>query len=141
VGDRYVRTPVYSVFEMYRPHMGARALPVRIDLPPATVPLLEGTGTLPALSGSASVREQTATVTLTNPSLAEAVTARIRVAGGARLREARATVLTHPDMRATNTFDRPDEVAPTALDARVSGDRITVRLPPRAVAAVSLRLA
>jgi alpha-N-arabinofuranosidase len=140
VGDRYVRTPVYSVFAMYRPHMGGRALPLRIDLPPLTVPLLEGTGTLPAVSGSASLRERTVTVTLTNPSLGEAVTTRIRVAGGVQLREARASVLTHADMRAANTFDRPDEVVPGALDASVSGDAASVRLPPRAVAAVSLRL-
>ena len=104
------------------------------------VPLLEGPAP-PALSGSASVEEQTSTVTLMNPSLAATVTARIRVAGRARLREARATVLSHPDMRATNTFDRPDEVALKPLDAPVAGVRAAVRLPPRSVAAVSLRLA
>ena len=37
-----------------------------------TVPLLEGTATLPGLSGSASVRDKSLTVTLTNPSLEEA---------------------------------------------------------------------
>src|SRR5262249_37307995 len=108
VGDRYVRTPVYSVFEMYRAHSGGRSLPVRIDLPPLSVPLLEGPGRLPALSASASVRDKTLTVTLTNPSLQEPVTARLRLAGGAQLREARATVLTHEDMHATNTFASPD---------------------------------
>jgi alpha-L-arabinofuranosidase len=141
VGDRYVRTPAYYTFEMYRTHMGGQSVAVRIDLPPLTVPLLEGTGRLPALSGSASVRGKTLTVTLTNPSLQDGLAARIRLAGGAHLREARATVLTHEDMRATNTFDRPDEVAPAALAVRVSGGTATLAVPKQSVVAVLLDLA
>src|SRR5688572_2709157 len=139
--DRYVRTPAYYTFEMYRTHMGGQSVAVRIDLPPLTVPLLEGTGRLPALSGSASVRGKTLTVTLTNPSLQDGLAARIRLAGGAHLREARATVLTHEDMRATNTFDRPDEVAPAALAVRVSGGTATLAVPKQSVVAVLLDLA
>jgi alpha-N-arabinofuranosidase len=141
VGDKYTRTPAYYTFEMYRPHMGGQYVPVRIDLPELTVPLLEGTARLPGLSGSASVRDQGLTVTLTNPSLQERVVTRIRLSGGARLREARATVLTHEDMRATNTFERPDEVGLAALAAQVSGDTATITIPIQAVVAVSLRLA
>jgi alpha-N-arabinofuranosidase len=141
VGDKYTRTPAYYTFEMYQPHMGGRSVPVRINLPELTVPLLEGTARLPGLSGSASVRDQGLTVTLTNPSLQERVVTRIRLSGGARLREARATVLTHEDMRATNTFERPDEVGLAALAAQVSGDTATITIPIQAVVAVSLRLA
>ena len=141
VGDKYTRTPAYYTFEMYRPHMGGRLVPVRIGLPELTVPLLEGSGRLPALSGSASVRDRSVTVTLTNPSLRESVVTRIRLAGGARLREARATVLTHPDMRATNTFEKPDEVVPMALAAPVSGDTAALTIPRQAVVAASFHLA
>ncbi len=141
MGDNYTRTPAYYTFEMYRPHMGGRFVPVKIDLPELMVPLLEGTARLPGLSGSASVRDQGLTVTLTNPSLQERVVTRIRLSGGARLREARATVLTHEDMRATNTFERPDEVGLAALAAQVSGDTATITIPIQAVVAVSLRLA
>ena len=42
------------------------------------------------------------TFTLTNPSPQETVVARIRLSSGAILRKARATVLTHEDMHATN---------------------------------------
>ena len=31
-GDRYTRTPVYSVFEMYKNHMGARSVPLRVAM-------------------------------------------------------------------------------------------------------------
>ena len=140
VGDKYTRTPAYYTFEMYRPHMGGRRVPMKIDVPDLTVPLFEGPGRLPGLSGSASVRDRSLTVTLTNPSLVDRVVTRIRLPGGARLREARATVLTHEDMHATNTFERPDEVGLAALAAQVSGDAATVTIPKQAVVAVSLQL-
>jgi alpha-N-arabinofuranosidase len=140
VGDKYTRTPAYYAFEMYRPHMGGRLVPLKVDLPEMTVPLLEGSARLPRLSGSASIRDKSLTVTLTNPSLQESVAIRIRPVGGARLREARATVLTHEDMRATNTFEKPDEVRLAALAAPVSGDTANLTIPKRAVVAVSLQL-
>jgi alpha-N-arabinofuranosidase len=140
VGDKYTRTPTYSTFDMYRPHMGGRLVPARLEVPYLTVTLLDGEGKLPGLSGSASVRGQVLTVTLTNPSLQNAVVTRIRLAGGAGLREARASVLTHEDMHATNTFEKPDEVGLTDLAVRVSGDTATITIPKHAVVAVSLRL-
>ncbi len=87
------------------------------------------------------MRDRSVTVTLTNPSLREPVVTRIRLAGGARLREARATVLTHPDMRATNTFEKPDEVVPMPLAARVSGDTAALTIPRQAVVAAAFQLA
>jgi alpha-N-arabinofuranosidase len=141
VEDKYTRTPAYSTFEMYRPHMGGRLVPARIEIPDLTVPLLEGEGKLPGLSGSASLRGKVVTVTLTNPSLQEAVVARIRVSGGAGLREARATVLTHEDEHAMNTFEKPDEVRLADQPVNVSRDTASVTIPKHAVVAVSLQLA
>jgi len=100
VGDKYTRTPVYSTFELYRPHMGARLVPLASTVPDLKVPVLDGDATLPGISGSASMRDDVLTVTLTNPSLQDALVTRIRVSGGAALREARARVLTHDDMHA-----------------------------------------
>jgi hypothetical protein len=44
-------------------------------------------------------------------------------------------------MRATNTFERPNEVALAALAAPGSGDTATLHIPKQAVVAVSLLLA
>jgi alpha-L-arabinofuranosidase len=141
VGDKCIRTPTYYAFEMYRPHMGGRLVPTAINLPEMTVPLLEGSGKLPSLSGSASVRDKSLTVTLTNPSLQDSVVTRLRLSGGAHLREARGTVLTHQDMHATNTFEKPDEVGLADWAVQVSGDIATFTIPKQAVVAVSLQLA
>jgi len=140
VEDRYTRTPTYYVFELYRRHMGARLVPMQVAAPDLTVPLLEGSGRLPGLSGSASIRDRRLTLTLTNPSLDAAVSARIRVAVG-RVAEGRGTVLTHEDMRATNTFDDPDNVSLSALAVEVSGDAAHVTVPRKAVVALDLMLA
>jgi alpha-N-arabinofuranosidase len=136
--DKYTRTPPYYVFEMYRPHMGARLVPMQIRSDELTVPLQEGTTKIAGLTGSASVREKRLTVTLTNPSVDSPVIARIRLAGGARASEGRGTVLTHSDMRAGNTFKNTDEVKPSLLPVKISGENIIVEIPKQAVAAVEL---
>jgi alpha-N-arabinofuranosidase len=141
VEDRFTRTPAYYTFEMYRPHMGARLVPMRVQVPELTVPLLSGSGKLPGLSGSASLRERRLCVTLTNPSLDDAVTASIRLAGGARVIEGRGRVLTHEDMTATNTFERPGEVTLSDLEVGVGGDAARVRVPTQSVVALELLIA
>jgi alpha-N-arabinofuranosidase len=125
---------------MYRPHMGARLVPMQIEVPELTVPVLSGTERLPGLSGSASIRDRRLAVTLTNPSLADGVSAVVRIGGG-RVSEGQAVVLTHEDMKATNTFDDPDNVTPTAVPVNVIADAAHVTVPPRAVVALELLVA
>jgi alpha-N-arabinofuranosidase len=139
--DKYTRTPPFYVFEMYRPHMGARSVPMRVGGPELTVPTQEGGARMPALTGSASVREKRLTVTLTNPSVDSPVSARIRFAGGARVKEGRGQALTHSDMRARNTFQNPDEVKPSPLPVNVGAGGLTLEIPKHAVVAVEVQLA
>jgi alpha-L-arabinofuranosidase len=141
VEDKYTRTPAYYAFEMYRPHMGARLVPMQIGIPELTVPVLEGSAKLAGLSGSASIRDRRLAVTLTNPSLDAAVSARIRLGGGGRVAEGRATVLTHEKMTATNTFDDPDNVTLSDLTVKVRGDAAQVTVPKQAVVALELKIA
>jgi alpha-L-arabinofuranosidase len=132
-GSQFVRTPVYYVFEMYRPHMGARQVPVSNPVPELNVPTLTGQARLPGLSASASIRDRRLTVTLTNPSVDTALAVRIRLAGGVRASKARGRILSHPDMRATNTFADPDQVRPAAHPVRVVADALGLSVPKQAV--------
>ncbi|MGH9629705.1 MAG: alpha-N-arabinofuranosidase [Bryobacteraceae bacterium] len=138
--DRYTRTPPYYVFEMYRNHMQARSASIRIRSHELKVPSGNGTTTMPALSGSASVKDRALTVTLTNPSLDSGVAARIRLAAGA-ITEGRGTVLTHPETTARNTFDRPNEVKLQPLPVNIQGSSVEVSIPRHAVVSLELRLA
>jgi alpha-N-arabinofuranosidase len=140
IEDKYTRTPPFYVFEMYRPHQGARLLPMRIRAEMLSVPVQTGTAKMAALTGSASIRDKQVTVTLVNPSLDSPIAARVRLAGGGAPTEARGTVLTHADMRARNTFEKTDEVKPSALQVRVDGQSVTADLPAKSVAAIEIRI-
>jgi alpha-N-arabinofuranosidase len=138
-GDRYTRTPPYYVFEMYREHMRARLAAVRIRCDELKVPSRNGLATMPGLSASASFKGKTATITITNPSLDAGVSTKIRFAGG-QIIEGRGSVLTHADMTARNTFERPDEVKLQTLPVTVNGNAADVSIPERAVVSLQLRV-
>ena len=140
-GDRYCRTPAYHVFDMYRPHMGAKLLPLRVRAAELSVPALAGNARIAGLSASASIREKRVAMNLTNPSLDDSVAVRIRVGGGARATEAKATILTHASMSAGNTFAQPDEVHPAAHQASVEGSSIQVTVPKHSVVALEFQVA
>jgi len=137
--DRYARTPVYHVFEMYRGHMGSRRAAMRIRCADLTVPSRNDPATIPGLSGSASAKGKTLTVTITNPSLEAPVAARIRLTAGG-ISEGRGVALTHDDMTARNTFDRPDEVRPSPMPVRMGANSVEFTLPARSVVSLELRM-
>jgi alpha-N-arabinofuranosidase len=140
-GDKFVRTPVYHIFEMYRSHMGGRQLPMSNPVADLNVHVLAGQAHLPGLSASASIRDRRVTLTLTTPSLEAALSLRVRFAGGARPTEVQSSVLTHADMRATNSFANPDEVKPATHPARVVADRIELNVPGKSVVLVECAIA
>jgi alpha-N-arabinofuranosidase len=125
---------------MYRPHMGARLVPMDLRTETMAVQVPNGVESMPALSGSASVRDNRVAVTLTNPSLENPVATRIRFPQGARPSEARATILTHEDMRAGNTFDEPDTVRPAEMTVRTNRQTVQLNVPKQSVVAVEIRI-
>jgi alpha-N-arabinofuranosidase len=139
-GDKFVRTPVYHVFDMYRSHMGARQVPVRHRVSDLNISPLAGQASLPGLSASASVRDRLLTVTMTNPSLAADLSLRLRLTGGIRANEARARILTHQTMNGTNTFSLPEEVKPAAHPVKIAGNALELRLPKQAIVAVECEM-
>jgi alpha-N-arabinofuranosidase len=138
-GDRYARTPPYYVFEMYRSHMGSRLASMKIRCDELKVPSRTGTASMPGLSGSASTKDGTLHVTITNPSLESSVTAHLRLSSGS-LVEGRGTVLTHADKTAHNTLDKPNEVQLATLPVTVRGNKVEISIPQRAVVLLELRM-
>lgn len=139
--DKFVRTPVFHVFEMYRPHRNGRLARMEIDAEPLKVPLLAASGSLAGIAGSASITNRNVHVTLTNPSVESATSVRLRLSGSLQVIEGRATVLHHEDPAAANTFTAPEQVVPAPLAVEVSSGAAAVRLPKQSVAAIDLRIA
>jgi alpha-N-arabinofuranosidase len=138
-GDRYTRTPVYSVFEMYKNHMGARSVPLRVRCDELTVPAASGTVKMPGISGSASIKNGTLSVSLTNPSHDSPLTARVRFASGTAS-EARGIILTHADMTARNTFDRPEEVKLAPFPVTLRGGALETAIPKHSIVLLEVRM-
>jgi alpha-L-arabinofuranosidase len=77
---------------------------------------------------------------LTNPSLDNAMSVRIKLAGGARATEARGTILTHPEKTATNTFVDPNQVRPATHSIKIAADALQVTLPKQSIVLVECNL-
>jgi alpha-N-arabinofuranosidase len=137
-GDKFVRLPPYYVFEMYRGHMGARQAGIQIRCEDLNVPTASGSATMRGLSGSASAKGKTLTVTLTNPSLDSPCSAVVKLSSGG-VTEGRGQILTHDDMTRGNTFARPNEVKLAPFAVNVRGGRAEILIPPRAVVALELK--
>ena len=64
----------------------------------------------------------------------------VPLSGLGRVDEVRATQVQHDDLMATNTWEKPQEVAPRGLTVTADGARISLTLPAYAFAAVEARV-
>jgi alpha-N-arabinofuranosidase len=128
-----VLTPTYHVFEMNRGHHDAAALATHVLEAPTVA---DG---VPGLSASASTRDGSALVSLSNLSATEALEVRVDLRGrAATVRRAR--VLAGADASSHNTPEAPDAVAPVALDTRIEDGMLLATLPAASFATVELDL-
>jgi alpha-N-arabinofuranosidase len=133
-----VLTPSYHVFEMNTGHHDARALEVHLlDEAPSYD---TERGRVVLLSSSASTKDGTALISLTNGHQDEPISLRIDLRG-AGVRSASGRVLTADRLDAHNTPDQPDAVAPRELgELHVTGGVLELTLPPASYTTVALTL-
>jgi len=129
--DKYMRTPNYHVFAMYKEHQGNEAVRAVFTAPNAHK--------APRLDGSASVKDKRLVLTCTNTDIAEALPVKLKL-DGAMAKSATAVVLTGKP-QAHNSFAEPDAVKPMALEARATSEGVFFELPSCAVARVIVELA
>jgi alpha-N-arabinofuranosidase len=134
--EKMILTPTYHVFEMYKPHMNATALPVELNSPNYT---FDGKS-IPAISASAS-RDATGAVhlSLVNCEPNKAHTISIKLAGLAA-KTVTGRILTAPAMDSRNTFEAPNTVQPRAFSgATLKGDTLEIALPAKSVVVLELK--
>lgn len=139
-GDRFVATPNFHVFEMYRPHQGATSVRLVVDAPEVAFKASGRDQRTFRVAGSASVSGKGLTLTLVHSHVSEPAEVAIRLRGGEAV-EARRTVLTHESLNAHNTFERPDVVAPRASAFEGKGQEWRCVLDPASVTRLDIRLA
>lgn len=138
--DRFLVTPTYHVFAMYAPHQGGTSVRTLPSAPAVSWTDEEGGDRrLPGLDGSASVKDGVLTLTVTNRHMDRPLEVEI-VLRGARVRSARATTLAPSDIRAHNTFDRPEAVSPSMSPISAEGVSFVHQFPAASVTALEIEL-
>jgi alpha-N-arabinofuranosidase len=135
-----VVTPTGHVYAMYAGHQGAESLRMSVEAEPVTFAAGGKTYQLPGLIGSASRQGEELLLTLVNPRLGEPLEIEVALRNGAEAREGAATVLTHEDCHAHNTFDAPETLVPRNASVKASGGRFTIDLAPQSVTALAIHL-
>jgi alpha-N-arabinofuranosidase len=136
--EKFTVTPVFHVFDLYAAHQGNTAVRTVFSAPNVTDPAAKG---LFGLAGSCSMRDKRLVLTVTNPDVQNAQETQIAIAGGARVSNARATVLTASDVHARNTFDQPDAVKPAPAASVTAASPLIYNFAPASVTRLELDLA
>ncbi|MCP4641171.1 MAG: alpha-N-arabinofuranosidase [bacterium] len=140
-GDRMYVTPTYHVFDMMRPHMGAKSLTFDVDSPefethPVNMSRKYATS---SLNVSVSRSGRKVFVTVANQTVDQDVEARIDLRD-ARVKSAAGKQLHSADPRDVNTFDAPRTIAPKRLKLEpVDGGLVHV-FPAHSFTGLSLTL-
>ena len=138
--DKFIVTPTFHVFEMFMPHMDAKAVRAVFSAPEVQYMRLDKPAKFWGLSGSASLKGKQLTLTVTNPHLSEIRDAEIAVRG-ARPTGVQVRVLAMPDVHAHNTFDNPGVVQPRNETASLTGGTISYRFQPASVTRLQITVA
>jgi alpha-L-arabinofuranosidase len=153
-GEQMLVTPTGYVYEMYAPHQGAKSLRMRTETPEITFkkshllkPIWQEAmmnwegmeGRLPVVAGSASVKDNTLFVTLTNSHASQAAEVAVDLIGGAEMGAAQGQVLSG-EIHAHNTFAAPTQVTPQPFTAECKGTQMRLVLPAASVVTVRVPL-
>jgi alpha-L-arabinofuranosidase len=132
-GDRFVATPNFHVYTMYRPHQGAKGVRIAVAADDVSFKAGGREQKIFRVAGSASLAgPNAATVTLVHTHTTEPAEVVIRLRGGAA-NEVRQTVLSHTQLNAHNTFEQPDNLVPKTTEIRASGPDFKCLLPPASI--------
>jgi alpha-L-arabinofuranosidase len=140
-GDRFVATPNYHVYTMYRPHQGAKAVKIALEVPDISFRAGDIVRHIFRVAGSCSLADgNKLTLTLVHTHATEPAELRVRLRGGAAER-VRQTVLSHSTLNAHNTFEQPDTVAPKTTEISARGGELKCVLSPASINRFDIRLA
>ena len=139
-GPDMVLTPTYHVYDLYSDHQGGDSIRTLVSGPS----IATEKGKVPQISGSASVKGSTLTVTLVNASATEATETSVRLLGGSLKSVIQTTGLEFPagDIHAHNTVENPTVVtlAEQSLASSLDATSLVVNLPPASVTKLTLEV-
>jgi alpha-L-arabinofuranosidase len=138
--NRFCVTPVGHVFAMYAAHQGGQAVRSVFTAPDLHYDRDGKPASFWGLNGSASLHDKDLVVTIVNPSVSESRETQL-VIHDAKVKSASATVLTHSDMHAHNTFDQRGVVTPQTKNIDATTGTVVCTFSPASVTQLALNLA
>ena len=140
-GNKMFLTPTYHVFDMMRPHSGARFVPLQTESPTfeARPVGFDKKKTVPLLDACASLSGRKLHLTVVNKSLTEAVEARIDVREAA-VASVTGKILHGDDPRIANAFDAPSRITARRIRHAFTSAAPTYVFPPNSFTALKLTL-
>jgi len=138
--NNFCITPVGHVFAMYAGHQGGQAVRAVFSAPEIHYKRDTESASHWGLQGSASLHDKDLIVTIVNPSVRESREVEV-VLHQAKIKSATATVLTHSDIHAHNTFDQRTVVTPQTKSIELTQGALAYTFPPASVTKLSLSLA
>ncbi len=133
--DKMILTPTYHVFDMYKFNQNATYIPVDI----ASVEYSYDEESIPAISGTASIKDGQVFIGLSNLHATEAQTIDVDISGGEVNEVVEAKILTAPEFNSYNTYDSPNTVAPAEFaDFEIEDGEVKVVLPPYSIVTLIL---
>lgn len=137
-GDKMILTPTYHVFNMYKVHQDATLLQFHLDSEDYESHDLK----MKAVSATASLNQEgviNISLAHVNPSQPTTVTIDLRGLASDQFTVS-AAELTATTVDAHNTFEQPENVAPTAFtNYEVNGTKLTLTLSPMSVTSLSIQ--
>jgi alpha-L-arabinofuranosidase len=139
--DRFIVTPNFYVFDMYKAHQGGKSLRLLVAAPPISYAReLDRVGaTLWGLSGSASLLRKKLVLTTVNPHVTEGRSAEITVRG-ASVESCRVKTLTNPDIHAHNSFSHPNAIELKNEQVASPGPKLFWEFKPASVTCMEMEL-
>ena len=138
--DKFITTPTYHVFDMYSAHQGAQSLRTEVMSSRLNYNRNGKPATMNGLNGSASLRDKTVTLTVTNPDIQNAQETEIALRG-ATIKDVQVITLTHKDIHAHNSFENPRAIEPQPGKAAISGGTVRCSFAPASVTRLQITLA
>jgi alpha-N-arabinofuranosidase len=140
-GDKFLTTPTYHVFDLYGAHVGGQSVRTVVSAPAISYQRPKDTGSVIGLSGSASVKDKTLTLTVANPHISEAQEVEIAIRGAAP-GAVKGSLISAPNVHDHNTFANPNAIV--IKDATVSAVQngiLVHRFPAASVTRLQITLA
>src|SRR5436190_4440894 len=137
--DKFVTTPTYHVFDMYKVHQGKTSLRTMITSPRPSYTRNGQPATIRGLNGSASIDGKRVVLTVTNPDLKATRETEIAIRG-ASIKSIVGMTLASSDMQAHNSFADPNRVTPREISVQVTGGSLVHKFAPSSVTRLDIEL-